>query len=42
MVKGDIRVAIPNPHRDKDIGVRLLVQILKEAGISREDWLSAA
>ena len=42
MVKGDIRVAIPNSHRDKDIGVRLLVQILKEAGISREDWLSAA
>ncbi|MDM7935682.1 MAG: type II toxin-antitoxin system HicA family toxin [Methanothrix sp.] len=42
MVKGDIRVVIPNPHRGRDIGARLLAQILKEAGISREDWLSAA
>ena len=42
MVKGDIRVTIPNTHQGKDIGVRLLTQVLKEAGIGRRDWLQAA
>ena len=42
MVKGDIRVTIPNTHQGKDIGVRLLAQVLKEAGIGRKDWLQAA
>jgi predicted RNA binding protein YcfA (HicA-like mRNA interferase family) len=42
MVKGDIRVTIPNTHQGKDIGVRLLTQVLKEAGIGRGDWLKAA
>jgi predicted RNA binding protein YcfA (HicA-like mRNA interferase family) len=40
MIKGDIRVTIPNLHHGKDIGVGLLSQILKDAGISRENWLS--
>ncbi|HHE47683.1 MAG TPA: type II toxin-antitoxin system HicA family toxin [Candidatus Acetothermia bacterium] len=40
MVKGELIVAIPNPHR-KEIGVDLLVRILRQAGISREDWLKA-
>ena len=35
MVKGDIRVTIPNTHQGKEIGVRLLAQVLKEAGIGR-------
>jgi predicted RNA binding protein YcfA (HicA-like mRNA interferase family) len=39
MVKGDIRVTIPNMHQGKDIGVRLLAQVLKEAGIERKEWL---
>ena len=38
MVKGDIQVTIPNPHR-RDIGVNLLKILLKEAGISREEWI---
>jgi hypothetical protein len=31
-----------SPHHGKDIGVKLLFQILREAGISREEWLSKA
>jgi predicted RNA binding protein YcfA (HicA-like mRNA interferase family) len=38
MVKGDVQLTIPNPHRG-DIGVNLLKILLKEAGISREEWL---
>ena len=38
MVNGDVQLTIPNPHRG-DIGVNLLKILLKEAGISREEWL---
>jgi len=38
MVKGDLTVAIPNPHR-REIGVDLLRRILKQAVVSREKWL---
>jgi predicted RNA binding protein YcfA (HicA-like mRNA interferase family) len=37
MVKGNLRLRIPNPHK-KDIGKNLLKLILKEAEISRETW----
>jgi len=37
MKKGDITLTIPNPHKG-DISKGLLAQILKEAGISREEW----
>ena len=37
MVQGDLRVRIPNPHKD-DIGKNLLRQILKEAEIKLEVW----
>ena len=37
MVKGDLRIRIPNPHK-KDIGKNLLKLILEEAGISKEAW----
>lgn len=38
MVKGDLVLTVPNPHRG-EIGVDLLVRILKQAKISREEWL---
>jgi predicted RNA binding protein YcfA (HicA-like mRNA interferase family) len=38
MVKGNVQLTIPNPHRG-DIGVNLLKILLKEARISREEWL---
>jgi len=37
MVKGDLVLTIPNPHR-LEISVDLLVRILRQAGISREEW----
>lgn len=39
MRRGDITVIIPNPH-EGDIGVGLLQRLLRQAGISREEWLS--
>ena len=38
MIKGDLVLTIPNPHKDI-ISVDLLVRILKQAKISREEWL---
>ncbi len=40
MVKGDLVLTVPNLHR-KEIGVDLLTRILKQAGVSREDWFRA-
>ncbi len=37
MVKGDLTLTIPNPHR-KEIGRDLLSKILKQAKISRDEW----
>ncbi|MBI3303917.1 MAG: type II toxin-antitoxin system HicA family toxin [Deltaproteobacteria bacterium] len=37
MVKGSLRVRIPNPHRE-DIGKNLLREILREAGIEISEW----
>ena len=38
MVKGRKKIRIPNPHGKKDIHISLLKEILKQAGISEEDW----
>jgi hypothetical protein len=38
MIKGNRVLTIPNPHK-KDIGVPLLIRILRQAGISRNEWL---
>jgi predicted RNA binding protein YcfA (HicA-like mRNA interferase family) len=37
MSRGGLRLRIPNPHRG-DIGRELLARLLKQAGISREEW----
>jgi predicted RNA binding protein YcfA (HicA-like mRNA interferase family) len=37
MIRGSITLRIPNPHR-RDVSVELLVRILRQAGISREEW----
>jgi predicted RNA binding protein YcfA (HicA-like mRNA interferase family) len=37
MIRGDTRLRIPNPHQGV-IGRGLLSRILRQAGISREDW----
>ena len=40
MVKGAIRLRIPNPHRG-DVGVDLLAEILRQGHIERSDWEKA-
>lgn len=39
MIKGDIVLTIPNPHKN-EISPDLIVRILKQAGISRDEWTS--
>ncbi|MGA0555730.1 type II toxin-antitoxin system HicA family toxin [Larkinella sp. VNQ87] len=37
MLKGNLKLTIPNPHQG-EISVGLLGRLLKQAGISREEW----
>jgi len=37
MVCGDVVVTIPNPHRAQ-IGIGLLARVLRQAGVSRQEW----
>ena len=37
MIKGSLKVAITNPHRG-EISKGLLVRILRQAAITREEW----
>ena len=40
MICGDIVITVPNPHR-KEISVDLLVRLLRQADITRDEWLAA-
>jgi len=40
MIRGDLTLTIPNPHRG-DISVDLLLRILKRANVTRDEWLAA-
>ncbi len=40
MAKGELKIHIPNPHRG-DISKHLVAEILKQAGISIDDWENA-
>ena len=37
MIKGNQKIRIPNPHAT-DINISLLKEILRQAGISLQDW----
>ena len=37
MQRGDVTVRLPNPHRG-DISRDLLARLLRQAGISRQEW----
>jgi predicted RNA binding protein YcfA (HicA-like mRNA interferase family) len=37
MVRGDTTITLPNPHQS-DIGRDFLARILRQAGISRDEW----
>ncbi|MBI2098011.1 MAG: type II toxin-antitoxin system HicA family toxin [Candidatus Vogelbacteria bacterium] len=38
MIRSYVVLTVPNPH-DGDISVDLLVRLLRQAGISRQEWL---
>lgn len=38
MIKGSLVLTIPNPHRS-EIGVDLLTRIIRQVGISRDEWI---
>jgi len=40
MRRGECSVIVPNPHRG-DIAVDLLARVLRQAGVSREEWLTS-
>lgn len=40
MIRSGAVVRVPNPHQG-DIGKELLVRILRQAGVSRDEWESA-
>lgn len=40
MRRGNVTVIIPNPHKG-DIGVGLLQRVLRQAGISRDEWFES-
>ncbi|MCA1567205.1 MAG: type II toxin-antitoxin system HicA family toxin [Acidobacteria bacterium] len=37
MSKGNLTLRIPNPHQT-DIGRELLIRILRQAGINKDEW----
>jgi predicted RNA binding protein YcfA (HicA-like mRNA interferase family) len=37
MIKGGLTLALPNPHR-RDIGIGLIIRILRQAGIDKDEW----
>jgi len=38
MMKGAKKIRIPNPHGSGDIHISLVKEILRQAGISDEEW----
>ena len=38
VIRGSLVLTVPNPHK-KEIGVDLPTRILKQAGVSRKNWL---
>ncbi|MGB3920582.1 type II toxin-antitoxin system HicA family toxin [Methanothrix sp.] len=42
LIRGTTLVIIPNLHHGQDISADLIVEILRKAKISRDEWLSVA
>jgi predicted RNA binding protein YcfA (HicA-like mRNA interferase family) len=38
MIKGELKIRIPNPHKGADISDALLNEILRQAGIKKDAW----
>ncbi|MEW5814816.1 MAG: type II toxin-antitoxin system HicA family toxin [Spirochaetota bacterium] len=41
MIKGQKKIRIPNPHGSGDILISLVKEIIRQAGISKEEWDNA-
>ncbi len=41
MIKGQLRLAVPNPHGSKEIDDPLLRRILRQAGVTPEEFEQA-
>jgi len=41
MVKGKLKIRIPNPHKSGEISDSLLREILCQANISKDEWTKA-
>jgi len=41
MALGEISIIIPNSHRGEEISISLIARILKQAIVSRQDWLDS-
>jgi len=37
--KGNVALRLPNPHKS-DVGVELLIRILRQADIAKSDWIN--
>lgn len=42
MVKGAMKLPIPNPHGSREISVGKLREILNEIGVNRDEWHRAS
>ena len=38
MVRDDLKVRVPNPHGSGEISDSLFREILRQAGISKQEW----
>ena len=38
MSRGELKVRIPNPHKSQEISDSLIYEILRQAGISKDEW----
>jgi predicted RNA binding protein YcfA (HicA-like mRNA interferase family) len=39
MIKGKHKIFIPNPHGSKDIGIPLLKKIIRQIGITQDEFI---
>ena len=39
LIKGKHKIFIPNPHGDKDIGIALLKKIIRQIGITQDEFI---
>jgi predicted RNA binding protein YcfA (HicA-like mRNA interferase family) len=38
MTRGDLKVRVPNPHGSGEISESLFREILRQAGLNKEEW----